>query len=73
MSGIRLKPKAEPLVTAAIAIWRSHMRFRGRGLLVLEFGRFKAHTCDGIGRRGFIKTAASVPMALSRVTFFGSR
>ena len=31
---------------------------------MLEFGRFKAQTCDGIGRRGFIKTAASVPMAL---------
>ena len=31
---------------------------------MLEFGRFKAQTCHGVGRRGFIKTAASVPLAL---------
>ncbi|MDG2224360.1 MAG: DUF1501 domain-containing protein, partial [Rubripirellula sp.] len=31
---------------------------------MLEFGRFKAQTCNGIGRRGFVKTAASVPLAL---------
>ena len=32
---------------------------------MLEFGQFKASTCNGVGRRGFLKTAASIPMALS--------
>ena len=31
---------------------------------MLEFGQFKANTCNGVGRRGFLKTAASIPVAL---------
>jgi len=31
---------------------------------MLEFGQFKASTCNGVGRRGFLKTAASIPLAL---------
>lgn len=31
---------------------------------MIEFGNFRASTCAGIRRRGFIKTAASIPMAI---------
>ena len=31
---------------------------------MLEFGQFKANTCNGVARRGFLKTAASIPVAL---------
>ena len=31
---------------------------------MLEFGNFKTNTCSGTGRRGFLKTAAAVPLAL---------
>ncbi len=31
---------------------------------MLEFGQFKANTCNGVDRRGFLKTAASIPVAL---------
>ncbi|MDG2468250.1 MAG: DUF1501 domain-containing protein [Pirellulaceae bacterium] len=31
---------------------------------MLEFGKFKTRSCSGVGRRGFLQTAATVPMAL---------